>query len=54
MMPLEFIVASTDTMQPAALAGLTDGRAATYTMAAAALRADPNGRDSLQILPAAS
>jgi hypothetical protein len=53
VMPLEFMVASTDTMQPAPLAGLTDGRAATYTMAAAALRADPHGRDGLQILPAA-
>ena len=53
VMPLEFMIASTDTMQPAPLAGLSDGRAATYTMAAAALRSDPHGREGLQILPAA-
>ncbi|MGZ4525402.1 MAG: DUF6603 domain-containing protein [Mycobacterium sp.] len=53
VMPLAFVIASTDTMQPAPLAGLSDGHATTYTMAAAALRTDPQGRDGLQILPAA-
>ena len=51
-MPLEFMIASTGTMQPATLAGLSDGRAASFTMAAAALRSDPHGREGLQILPA--
>ena len=54
---LSFVISSTDTMTPAAVAGLINGRAPNFTVAAAALRThltqNPKQKDSLQILPVA-